>query len=455
MLNISDNVTKPEIERFKTYSLDTLSSPKTSKVLANWLLGIFILLFFCLFLPWQQNITGKGKVTALDPKDRPQTINSAIAGRITDWRVQEGQYVQAGDTILSLAEVKDDYFDPQILVRIQEQLNAKQASITATQNQINATDKQLAAIQQGLGFSLNKARNKVKQNRLKIISDSTDWVNEGVQLSLSKKQFERYEELYKKKGLISLTELEKRRQTLQEKQAKAISAENKLLVSRQELINSLIELNSISADYADKINKTVTELNGKRSYLADAQSEYSKLKNKFANVTIRRNNYFIVAPQDGYVVRALKAGIGETIKENDAVVTIQPDLPSTAVELYVRPNDVPLLTRGRKVRLEFDGWPALQFSGWPAATVGTFGGVIQVIDYVNSPDGTYRILVIPDPEQDKWPAQLRLGSGVYGWAMLDEVPVWYEVWRQLNGFPPSLKEDPTKENKSEVKTIKK
>jgi adhesin transport system membrane fusion protein len=454
MLNITQKNVKPDIERFKLYSLDTLSTPKTGKVLANWLLGIFLILFFCLFLPWQQNITGKGKVTALDPKDRPQTIQSAIAGRITDWRVQEGQYVQAGDTILVLAEVKDDYFDPQILVRLQEQITAKNQSIEATQNQISATERQLVAINQGLGLSLQKARNKVKQNRLKVTSDSIDLVNERVQYDLAGKQFARFEELYKKKGLISLTDLEKRRQYLQEKQAKAISTENKLLVSRQELINSLIELNSINAEYTDKISKTEAELGAKKSYLADAESELSKQRNKYKNVEIRRDNYFIIAPQDGYIVRALKAGIGETIKESDPVVTIQPDMPSTAVELYVRAMDVPLLTKGRKVRLEFDGWPALQFSGWPSVTVGTFGGVIQVIDYVNSPDGTYRILVVPDPADDPWPAQVRLGSGVYGWAMLDDVAVWYEIWRQLNGFPPSLKEAP-EGSKTEEKGIKK
>jgi hypothetical protein len=112
------------------------------------------------------------------------------------------------------------------------------------------------------------------------------------------------------------------------------------------------------------------------------------------------------------------------------------------VELSVSATDVPLLTAGRKVRLEFDGWPALQVSGWPSVSVGTFGGIIAVVDVVDDGKGKYRILVKPDPDDDPWPAKLRMGSGVYGWAMLDEVPIWYEIWRQFNGFPPSLAYDP-------------
>ncbi|RYY09608.1 MAG: HlyD family efflux transporter periplasmic adaptor subunit, partial [Cytophagaceae bacterium] len=140
-----------------------------------------------------------------------------------------------------------------------------------------------------------------------------------------------------------------------------------------------------------------------------------------------------------------KAGIGETIKEGESIATLQPEAPLLAAEMYVRAMDVPLIQRGRTVRLQFDGWPAIQFSGWPSAAVGTFGGVVTVIDVVSSTGGKYRLLVRPAQPQtgdQPWPKQLRLGSGVRGWVILDSVPVWYEIWRQLNGFPPTLKEEP-------------
>ena len=175
-----------------------------------------------------------------------------------------------------------------------------------------------------------------------------------------------------------------------------------------------------------------------------AERNLAQLRNEYTNIQIRNQQYYMIAPQDGFVVRALRTGIGETISAGEGVVTVMPRDPDMAVALYVRPMDVPLLSIGRKVRLEFDGWPALQFSGWPSVAVGTFGGVIQVIDYVETPtrDGRYRILVVPDAQDTDWPKQLRLGSEVQGFALLDEVMIWYELWRLYNGFPPSLQNEP-------------
>jgi hypothetical protein len=157
-----------------------------------------------------------------------------------------------------------------------------------------------------------------------------------------------------------------------------------------------------------------------------------------ANLEIRQQNYVVRAPQEGYVVRADKSGVGEILKEGDALLTIMPANPQLATELFVTATDLPLLSKGNKVRIRFDGWPALVFSGWPNASLGTFGGEIQVIDYVNNHENLYRILVTPDPNDEPWPEQIRIGSGVYGWTMLDNVPIWYEIWRQLNGFPPNI-----------------
>jgi adhesin transport system membrane fusion protein len=446
MLNLSNTRVDKEIDQHEMYSLHAIYTPRSGRIVAYWLVGIFGFLFFCLFLPWQQNINGTGTVTALAPEDRPQTVQSAIAGRIINWKVREGQFVSAGDTILTLAEVKDEYFDPELLTRIQEQVSAKQGAILATETKIQALDQQIQALEESLGFSLSKARNKLEQARLKVYSDSADFEAEKVQLEIYKRQFAGYENLYAN-GLVSLTDYEKRRQALQQSTAKLVSVENKLLASRNELQNASIELSSLQAEYTEKISKARSDRSSTVAYLADAESEYSKLRNKFANVQVRTNQYNLVAPQDGYIVKALKAGIGETIKEGESVVTVMPNTPTLAVELYVRAMDVPLLDKGDQVRLEFDGWPALQFSGWPSVSVGTFGGIIEVIDYVNSQGGKYRILVSPDPNDEPWPEQLRIGSGVYGWAMLKEVPVWYEIWRQLNGFPPSLDAEPSKEVK--------
>jgi multidrug resistance efflux pump len=392
----------------------------------------------CLFLPWQQNIPGKGKLTALDPAHRPQQVQTAIPGRIVRWGIREGQYVNKGDTILILAEIKDDYFDPDLIKRLNEQLEAKKVSIEATQRQIEAIQTQVGALSSGMSLSLQKAENKLRQAGMKVRSDSADYEAEKIQYNTALAQLKRYEELYQKDGLISLTDLEKRNIKLQETRAKRTSAENKLLVSQNERINARIELSSLEADYTDKISKASSDLGAKQSYLADAQSEYSKLLNKIANVKVRTQNHALLVPQSGYVVKALKMGIGETVKENEPVATIMPEKGTKAVELYVKAMDVPLIARGRKVRIQFDGWPVLQFSGWPNASVGTFGGLVQVIDYVASTNGEYRLLVVPDPTEEVWPERLRLGSGANGWVMLNDVSIWFEIWRQINGFPPTI-----------------
>lgn len=422
-----------KLDSKKFYSIDLVRTPRLGRILAYWSAGIFAVIFLSLFLPWTQNIRSRGELTTFNPEDRPQTIHSIIAGRIEKWHVLEGQFVKKGDKIVSLSEVKEKYFDPQLLQRVDEQIQSKEGSLKSTQDKAEALRKQIDALRAGLQVSLSKARNKVRQAQLKIQSDSMDLVAMRAENEIAKTQYERQEKLYQQ-GLKSLTELEQRKLKMQETAAKLLSTENKYYASRNELLNTRLELNSLEAEYLDKISKAESELNSTLSYFYNTEAEVSKMINEFANVQIRSGFYQIRAPQDGYVVRALKEGIGETIKEGEPITTIMPANPEMAVELYVKPMDIPLLSKGRKVRLQFDGWPAMVFSGWPNVSFGTFGGIVAVIDNIDS-QGKYRILVIPDPDYEAWPGPIRVGSGVYGWIMLKDVPIWYEIWRQINGFP--------------------
>ena len=453
MLNISRLTQKEEINQEKYYVLKTLKTPDAGRILARVLLITGFLFFLFLFLPWQQNIRGTGEVTAFTPQDRPQTVESAIAGRISSWRVREGQYVQRGDTILTLAEVKDKYFDPDLLIRLQEQIEAKRSSIDAKESKAQALRGQISALKDAFGVKLQQTKNKFLQTQLKLASDSVDFLAEQIRYKNFENQFDRNKTLYDA-GNIALTKFQDVESKYQEARMKRISSENKFLETKAELINARVEIAGVEAEYADKINKAESDLNATLSELFDAEGSLAKMRNEYVNMEIRNEQYQLIAPQSGFVVRAMKAGIGETIKEGEGVASIMPSSPEIAVEMYVKAMDVPLISKGRKVRIEFDGWPALQFSGWPNVTVGTFGGVVQVIDYVNSQGGEFRILVTPDPEDESWPRQLRIGSGTKGWVMLDNVPIWYEIWRQLNGFPPSLYAAPTGESLVQKETEK-
>ncbi len=432
--------------------LQDLRTPRAGRRLAHWVGGIGLGLLGCLFLPWQQNINGSGQITALLPQERPQTIQSIIAGRIERWKHQEGDRVRRGDTILILSEVKDEYFDPNITVRLQEQQTAKESAIDAYQAKVAALGEQIVALTSQRGLSLQKARNKVQQAQLKIRADSADLLVARLDQQVAIQQLQRLEGLYAK-GLFPLAELEKRRLKNQETDSKLISGQAKLLAARQELLNARLEISALGAEYADKLAKAQSDRSSANSALADGEGEKSKLVNKLASVRVRQAQYVLRAPQDGIVVRALRAGVGETVKEGEAVATIMPTISHLIATLYIRPMDLPLIQPGTPVRLEFDGWPALAFSGWPGASIGTFGGVVEVVDYVtDDATGNYRVLVIPDSTQQPWPTQLRPGAGVNGWALLETVQVWYEFWRQLNGFPPNLPGTPTsKEAKAALK----
>ncbi|GAB3752000.1 HlyD family secretion protein [Spirosoma pomorum] len=449
MLNLSNQrIDERMFEEYPLKTLQELPQPRSKRRLGRWMIFFLILGLIVLLLPWRQNINGTGSITALTPQDRPQTLQNAIAGRIERWSVREGQYVQKGDTLLIISEVKDEYFDPNLPQRLNEQLAAKQGSRLANEAKVEALDGQISALGSGVKVDLATARNKVRQNRLQVGIDSADLnaIRRNYQIAVAR--LERYEKGFRD-GLFSLTDLETRRINLQQDYAKVVMQENELNVARQSLANAELNLQLIQAKYQQDIAKAMSDRSSAISSQASAENEIAMMKNKISNVSVRRGYYVIRAPQSGYVVRAIKTGIGETIKEGESIATLQPANPNLAVELYVRAMDVPLIQRGRLVRLQFDGWPAIQFSGWPAVAVGTFAGRVVVIDAVSSENGKYRLLVKPDvmPGDQPWPEQLRVGSGVAGWVMLDDVPIWYEIWRQLNGFPPSLRSEPEKTEK--------
>ena len=418
--------TVPSLDELSLNTARLLQAQSSYRGVLTWLGGIGVVLLLVLFLPWQQNVQGKGKVSALSPQDRLQLLTSRIDGRIEKWLVPEGAFVKAGTPIIEISEIKDEYMDPRLGERTGEQLSAKENANRGKLGKAEALSRQIDALERSLTFKNQQARNKVT-----LYSAAVEQA--VLEDSLARDQYRRREALYTSPlGLTSLNDLQAARMRQQ-------SAAAKLVEKRNELLNATVDLEGIEAEYDEKIEKARGDRLATLADVDEGRGEVSKLRNKLASLDVRRSYYRIDAPQDGYLVKAVKQGVGEVVKAGEAVATVQPVAKRRAVELSVRPMDVPLLQRGSKVRLIFDGWPALQFSGWPSVSVGTFGGQVAVIDQVASADGSFRVLVTPDSTDEAWPAQLRLGSGVYGWAALQNVRVWFEIWRQLNGFPPSIK----------------
>lgn len=400
-----------------------------------WAGVMVVLLMAILFLPWTQNIRTKGSVTALRQEQRPQQINTIIGGRIEKWFIGEGDYVQKGDTLAQLSEVKAEYLDPALLARTAEQIEAKQSAVGYYENKISATGQQISALQQALQAKLSQLENKYKQTGVKLQSDSMEMVAAGNDYRIAALQNQRQKVLHDS-GLVSLTQLEQRNQTFQNAFAKKVSAENKYYATRQELAIVRSEFSAVQQEYAEKISKAESDRFGSLSSVSTGQGEIAKLQNQYASYTIRNGMYYIVAPQSGQVVQARKTGIGEILKEGDMLVHIVPDRVDYAVEMYVRPVDLPLLAPGQKVRFLFDGFPAIVFSGWPEASYGTFQGVIAAVESDVSANGKFKVLVREDAAYRKWPKQLKMGTGANGIALLKNVPIYYELWRNINSFPP-------------------
>ncbi len=446
MLNITTNRIDDFVQMSQYNSGKILEDNKQYLTVQRILWILLIVLFVFLFLPWTQNIKGIGSVTTLKPNQRPQTIHSIIPGRIEKWFVNEGDFVKKGDTILFISEIKEEYLDPNLVENTKNQVDAKENAAGSYASKVKALDIQMNAIDSEKGLKFKQAQNKLKQAYLKVKSDSIDLEAVKTQLIIAKTQFNRSINL-NKEGLKPLTDVEEKRVKLQDTEAKIITQENKYLASKNEVLNATMELNRIVAEYSEKNAKAQSDKQTALSAQFDTEAQVNKLKNQYANYQIRNGMYYILAPQDGYVNRALQSGLGETLKEGTPIVSIMPSNFDIAVETYISPVDFPLINKGEKVRVWFDGWPSIVFSGWPDASYGTFGGTIVAKENFISANGKYRVLIAPDNADRKWPKQLSIGAGVQTLALLEDVPIWFEIWRTLNGFPPNFYKPSTTETK--------
>jgi len=434
MLNISENsIGSIDLSDFDSFKLLKKSFVRR---LFLWLILILLAIFLaCLFLPWTQNINAKGSVTTRSPEQRPQAIQSVIGGRLENWFVREGDFVAKGDTIVFISETKSEYFDPNLLERTSEQIAAKSNSVASYDQKLIALQNQYTAIQQTLDLKKEQNLNKKEQARNKIKMDSIDLIAFKTNLDIAENQLDRTKNLYDK-GLKTLTELQEKENKVQAANAKLNVQKNKLLNQKNVLANLQVELQTIGKEYLDKLAKSQSEQQSAISAKLESVAATSKLRNQLSNYSERQKLYYVTAPQSGYVTKTLKKGIGETIKEGTDIITIMPAKYDLAVELYAKPQDLPLLNLEDLVQLRFDGWPAIVISGWPESSTGVFQGKIVAIDKFISNNGFYRILISPHNEKKVWPEKLSIGTGAQAFILLSEVPIWYEVWRQLNGFPP-------------------
>jgi len=436
MLNISKNKISDQIDLNNYKSGKDIFNKQYYKSLNRFLLIFAAIGLIVLFLPWTQNITGNGLVTTLYPNQRAQTIQSQIPGRIEEWFIREGDFVKKGDTILRISEVKSEYFDVRLIERTKQQIDAKSSSVNAYGQKVEALQRQISSLKRELELKIEQAENKLYQSKLRVQSDSIEFEAAKTNISIAERRFNRTQKLAQE-GILAIKDVEEKKLKLQETQAKLIGQENKLIASKNNVLNAKIELNRIHSEYSNKISKAQSEMSTAMSNQFDAEAQVSKLENTNSNYIARNSLLYIRAPQNGYINKAIKGGIGETFKGGEDLVSIMPAQIDLAVETFVRPIDLPLIHINEDVRVQFDGWPAIVFSGWPNISYGTYGAKVVAIERFISPNGKYRVLLAPNKSDHEWPKAIRAGSGAKTIALLEDVPIWFELWRQINSFPPN------------------
>jgi len=387
-----------------------------------------------LFLPWTQNIKTTGTVTTLYQEQRPQLLNSPIPGRITKWHVKNGDFVKKGDTILQLSEIKEDYMDPLLLSRTEDQVEAKKGVRDFYEAKIGTTDAQLDALNSSRELKLQQLKVKIQQLNNKLAAEEAELKAANNELNLSADQYERQQKMYDE-GLVSLTQFQQRSVSYQNALAKKTAAENKLAQTRQEVITVTIEQNATVQDYTEKLSKIQGERFTSMGQIESSSGEIAKLESQMSNYKIRQGLYFVLASQDGQIVQLSKSGIGEILKDGESIGSIVPLNVDYAVEIYIKPVDLPLVKPGQRVMCIFDGFPAIVFSGWPNTSYGVFAGKVIAVESNITTNGLFKALVVEEKGKKPWPPQIKMGAGVQGIAILNDVPIWYELWRNINGFP--------------------
>jgi len=400
----------------------------------RWFYIFMALAIVTLFLPWTQNIKTTGTVNTLYQEQRPQLLNSPIPGRITKWHVKNGDFVKKGDTILQLSEIKEDYMDPLLISRTSDQVEAKKGVREFYEAKIGTTNAQLDALNSSRELKLQQLKVKIQQLNNKLAAEEAELKAANNELNLSADQYERQQKMYDE-GLVSLTQFQQRSVSYQNALAKKTAAENKLAQTRQEIITVNIEQNATVQDYTEKLSKIQGERFTSMGQIESSSGEIAKLENQMSNYKIRQGLYFVLASQDGQIVQLTKSGIGEILKDGESIGSIVPLDVDYAVEIYIKPVDLPLVKPGQRVMCIFDGFPAIVFSGWPNTSYGTFAGKVIAVESNINTNGLFKALVVEEKGKKQWPPQIKIGAGVQGIAILNDVPIWYELWRNINGFP--------------------
>lgn len=395
----------------------------------------FVFPFFALFLPWQQNVTASGKVTAFVPSERVQSIDAPLNGIISKWYVQEGSVVKKGDLLVEISDI-----DPNYKARLESQRNNLETKLTAKQDELTSYRLQQQNLIASQDAKIAAAKFKLDVANQRILSTSEAITSAQATAEAAEFQNNRLQRLYED-GLVSKRDFELSQRDLIIARRSLASSQAQHNSAKAEASSANAEIQQIKADTQASLDSNAALINKIQGELADSENS---LTNSEINLS-RQNMQKIYAPRAGTIFRLPVNSQSQMISQGQPLLVILPDTNERAVELMVDGRDAPLVTKGSSVRLEFEGWPAIQVPGWAKVGVGTFAGKVAFVDPTDNGTGSFRVMVIPDEQDALWPSArfLRQGISARGWILLENVTIGYELWRLFNGFPPRIPDMPT------------
>lgn len=413
---------------------------------AAWGLGLLLLLVILVvaLAPWQQFVPGKGRVVDFSPLRRPQVVQSPISGRVARWieGIREGLWVEKGQPVVEVLDL-----DPNYLSRLRNQLNATEQELDAMKRVARAYEDQVEAFRTMRQQVVAAADQYVEMAQQKLQAERQKLEAAEAALAQVEADYLRKKQLAAE-GLASVLSLQIAERKQKEALAKVEQAKSYVAAARHEL-----QAKQRERDAKDR--EALAKLNSSEALLRKASGDVAKKQKDLLDIQVkltRQTNQVVRAPWSGYLLKLETFQDGALVKQGDPLFTLVPAVKEYAVELWLDGNDVAWVTPGRRVRLLFEGWPGIQGVGWPSLAVNTFGGIVTVVDSADNGKGKFRILVRPDPEDRPWPSDrfLRQGVQANGLVMLEWVPLWYEIWRQLNNFPPVAETQATKEKPAKI-----
>ncbi|MGB0679660.1 MAG: HlyD family secretion protein, partial [Polyangiales bacterium] len=335
------------------------------------------------WVPWQQSIRGAGKVIAYAPVERQQFVQAPLEGRVTTWYVREGQAVKAGTVIAAMSDN-----DPDILARIERERDAAANQVQAAILSIMALEGRIAAMQVSRSAAVEAARGKRSKSKEMVRSAARKLDAAKAKYETAKVNLARQQRLHVQ-GLVSTRTLELAQLSFDTAKADVAREEADLAASEREVEANDADLRRVGSGELASIEAAKSSLQALYSTKAKAEAELAKVEVRLA----RQRSMRIEAPRDGTVMRLVARPGGEILKAGDPIAVFVPETSSRAVEVWVDGNDAPLITPGRHVRLQFEGWPAVQFVGWPSVAVGTFPGKVAFVDATDDGQGRFRVVV--------------------------------------------------------------